>query len=404
MGYAAAVANLRENKESFMGIKILVVDDEPDLELLILQKFRKKIETKEIEFIFAQNGVDALDLIHRDSSIEIIVTDVNMPKMDGLDLLAHLNKMKRVIKTVIVSPYGDMDSIRTAMNLGAFDFITRPINLQDLEITILKTIQQLYISKTALSTENRLMDIEKELAVAKSIQTSIIPHDFRPFPKTDNFELLGTMLPARHIGGDFFDFFKINDRKLGFNIGDVSGKGIPAALFMTMTRALLRALGKKTLSPKHCLEQLNDAISQENESSMFVTAFYGIYDIIDSTITYCNAGHNPPYLISADGTLTKIALSEGIALGVSTDNHHFVEKVLELNKDDCFLLYTDGVTEAMNEEHMMFTEQRLEHCLKLVYKESLPKLIESIVKHVKDFTGGIEASDDITILALRRNK
>lgn len=386
-----------------MGTKILVVDDEPDLELLILQKFRKKIETGEMEFLFAQNGIDALELLHKDPTIEIVVTDVNMPKMDGLDLLAHLGKMKRLIKTVIVSPYGDMDSIRTAMNRGAFDFITRPINLQDLDITITKTIHQLNISKTALSTENRLLDIERELAVAKNIQTSIIPHDFKPFPEIDSFEILGTMLPARHIGGDFFDFFKISDRKLGFNIGDVSGKGVPAALFMTMTRGLLRALGKKTSSAQQCLQQLNDALSQENESSMFVTAFYGIYDIVDHTIQYCNAGHNPPYIINADGELNQVGLSEGIALGISTNNSFFIEKTLQLKEKDTFLLYTDGVTEGMNGDHQLFNEHRLEHCLRENHSKSLPKLIDALVDSVKKFTGE-DQSDDITILAIRRNK
>ncbi len=386
-----------------MATKILVVDDEPDLEILILQKFRKKIDNGEMEFLFAQNGLDALELIHKDPTIEVVVTDVNMPKMDGLDLLAHLGKMKRLIKTVIVSPYGDMDSIRTAMNRGAFDFITRPINLQDLDITISKTIHQLNQSKTALATENRLLDIEKELAVAKNIQTSIIPHDFKPFPENDSFEILGTMLPARHIGGDFFDFFKINERKLGFNIGDVSGKGVPAALFMTMTRALMRALGKKTSSSQQCLQQLNDALSQENESSMFVTAFYGIYDIIDHTIQYCNAGHNPPYIISENGDLNQVGLSEGIALGISTNNSYFIEKKLQLKPKETFLLYTDGVTEGMNESHQMFNEHRLEYCLKENYSKPLPKLIDAIVDSVRKFTGD-DQSDDITILAIRRNK
>lgn len=383
--------------------KILVVDyKEPDLELLIRQTFRKAIQDGTLEFFFAHEGKEAITLLNNDPSIQIILADVKMQVDEQKDLLSSVQELKRLIKTVVVTPIGDIESIRVAMNKGAFDFVTRPIHLHDLENTIMKTVDHLQHLKEVDARESKLLDIEKELDVAKSIQNSILPHDFKPFPDCKTFELYGTMLPAKRVGGDFFDFFPIDDTLLAFTIADVSGKGVPAALFMTMTRGLLRALGQKTKSPLQCFKQLNELILLENDSSMFVTAFYGIYDTKSGVITYCNAGHNPPYLIDSKGNLRQIARSEGIALGVAKDNSFFEQKELQLEPNDTFLLYTDGVTEAMNIQGELFQESRLEELLKGAYQLPLKGLLEKIVKDLNVFAGDREQSDDITLLGIRR--
>ena len=385
-----------------MSKKILVVDyHEPDLEVLIQQTFRKKILSKELEFVFAHSGNDAIAAFMKDSDIEIVLADVKMQLNEGVDLLFALSQTKRFLKTIVITPYGDIESIRTAMNRGAFDFVTRPINLKELELTITKTIDQLANMRAMEKVKNTLSDIEKELDVAKSIQNSILPHDFNPLRDFKNFEIYGTMLPAKRVGGDFFDFFALNSHHLAFTIADVSGKGVPAALFMTMTRGLIRAMGQKTGSPLNCFQQLNDLITLENESSMFVTAFYGIFDAETGGIEYCNAGHNPPYLIKANGDLKQIARSEGIALGVVKDNSHFVQNSLKLEKMDTFLLYTDGVTEAMDKDKQLFQESRLEEILKQNYHLPLRALLEKIILEVELYSGEMEQSDDITLLGIR---
>lgn len=382
--------------------KILVVDyNEPDLEVLIQQTFRKKILTKELEFVFAHSGNDAISAFMKDSDIEIVLADVKMQLNEGVDLLFALSQTKRFLKTIVITPYGDIESIRTAMNRGAFDFVTRPINLKELELTIMKTIDQLANMRAMEKVKNTLSDIEKELDVAKSIQNSILPHDFNPLRNFKNFEIYGTMLPAKRVGGDFFDFFALNNHHLAFTIADVSGKGVPAALFMTMTRGLIRAMGQKTGSPLHCFQQLNELITLENESSMFVTAFYGIFNAETGGIEYCNAGHNPPYLIKANGDLKQIGRSEGIALGVVKDNSHFIQKSLKLDKMDTFLLYTDGVTEAMDKDKQLFSESRLEAVLKQNYQLPLRALLEKIILEVELYSGEMEQSDDITLLGIR---
>lgn len=387
-----------------MPTKVLIVDDEPDLGMLVQQKFRKKIQSNDLVFKFASNGVEALKSLNEDEDIEIVFTDTDMPKMDGLELLSEIGKIKRPIKSVIISPYGDLDVIRRAMNQGAFDFVTKPINLEDLETTLIKSIDRLKEAKEAEANQNRLIDIDKELDVAKNIQSSIIPHSFKPFPGNDNFEVIGTMLPARRIGGDFFDFFALGKSNLGFSIADVSGKGVPAALFMTMSRGLIRALSQKTNTPDECLRQLNELLSLENDSSMFVTGFYGILNVETGEISYSNAGHNPPYIISEDGSLRQIGRGEGIALGVTTEIDLYRNHESKLNKNDTLLLYTDGVTEAMNMQKELFGEERLEEYLKKNATSSLSNLINNLVNEIEIFSGGAEQTDDITLLAIRFKK
>lgn len=382
--------------------KILVVDyDEPDLEILIKQTFRKKIQSKELEFIFAHSALSALDALSKDPSIEIVLADVKLQYAEGIDFFANLSTPKKLLKTIVITPYGDIESIRTAMNRGAFDFVTRPINLQDIDLAITKTIEQVKKLREAEKVQNKLLDIEKELDVAKSIQNSILPHEFNAFKGSDKVDLYGTMLPAKRVGGDFFDFFLIDDSQIAFTIADVSGKGVPAALFMTMTRGLIRALGQKTKSPLQCFMQLNELIALENDSSMFVTAFYGIYNIQTREIQYCNAGHNPPYLVSSGGELKQIARCEGVALGVVKEGDFFTQNSLILKPDDTFLLYTDGVTEAMNTKNELFQEARFEAILKQNAHMPLKDLLEKIVLDVKKFSENREQSDDITLFGIR---
>ena len=187
--------------------KILVVDDEPDIELLIQQKFAKQLKTKEIEFVFASNGSEALKALYQDPEIHVILTDINMPEMDGLVLLSHLQDLNRIFKAVIISAYGDMSNIRKAMTRGATDFITKPIDFKDLEVTIFNAIEQCITLKKSLEAQKLLSDLEKELEIASNIQQSVIPHHFDPFPSNHTFEIYGTMIPAKQIGGISLIFF-----------------------------------------------------------------------------------------------------------------------------------------------------------------------------------------------------
>lgn len=382
--------------------KILVVDDEEDVEILIRQKFSKQLKTKELEFLFASNGIEALKTLFQNQDINIILTDINMPEMDGLTLLSHLPELKRIFKAIIISAYGDMSNIRKAMNRGACDFITKPIDFNDLEITIFNAIDQYTSLKRAMEAESKLSDLEKELMIAYKIQQAIIPHNFDPFPENKNFELLGKMIPKKEVGGDFFDFFPLEDNKLAFVIADVSGKSISGALFMAMTRAIIRTVSKHSDSPEKCLAEANRILCIDNDTCMFVTTFYGILDINTGQIQCANAGHNPPYLLKADNSLQEIARNEGVPLGV-TESTVYEQHSLILDKGDCLILYTDGITEAMNAQRDLYTEKRFIESIKNWPSNQLATLINHILDDLNTFTGDTPCADDITLLCIKRN-
>ena len=216
-----------------MPVKILSVDDEIDLELLLTQFFRRKIRKGEYEFVFAHNGVEALQKMLEHPDIEIVLSDINMPEMDGLSLLARINEMRNpALKVIMVSAYGDMGNIRQAMNCGAFDFATKPIDLEDLDRTIEKAVKQLEFVHEAQQNSRELTDLHSDLTVAREIQHAILPQRFtventRIRPElSSRLDLFADMVAAKDVGGDFYDFFMIDHDHIGLVMADVSGKGI----------------------------------------------------------------------------------------------------------------------------------------------------------------------------------
>ena len=378
-------------------IKILVVDDEVDLETLVLQKFRRRIRRKELTFDFAHNGQEAIEKLDGDGDIAMVISDINMPVMDGLALLKQLNETKPNIRSVIVSAYGDMNNIRTAMNRGAFDFVTKPIDFTDLEITIDKTLKHLALVREALSNRDQLVALSHELDVARDMQASVLP---RQFPSTDRYKTHGLMVPAKEVGGDFYDFVSLGDDKIGVAIGDVSGKGIPAALFMMACRTLLRSRALEGGVPDECLGYVNDLLSEDNENCMFVTLFYGVLDSRSGIFEYSNGGHNPPRVVHRDGEVSALPTTHDVALGV-LPGHEFRRGTLQLQADDTLFLYTDGVTEAEGPGSEEFGEERLDPLLSTIGPADCEGVTSLVLDHVREFAGDNPQSDDITCVALR---
>lgn len=378
----------------------MVVDDEIDLEPLIRQKFRRQIRDGVYDFVFAFNGLDALTKLIEFPEIGIILSDINMPEMDGLTLLLKLKELKNPsLKTVVVSAYGDMDNIRTAMNRGAFDFLTKPINFEDLEITISKTMEEIVQIRTSLEEHDQLMSIQYDLQTAREIQQAILPKVFPPFPGRHDFDIHAAMVAAKEVGGDFYDFFMIDDNHLGFVIGDVSGKGVPAAIFMAVSRTLIRATGLKGIPPDECLHYVNNLLCNESVSCMFVTVFYGILNTLTGDLVYVNAGHNAPYVIGKD-ELRKVEMTGGTILGCM-ENFAFRSKTTKLEKGDTLFLYTDGVTEAFDKADKAYGEERLELFLKQQYKSDLEGIVKSLLSDISIYATEVPQSDDITLLVIR---
>ncbi|MGN0281159.1 MAG: PP2C family protein-serine/threonine phosphatase [Prevotella sp.] len=388
-----------------MAVKILSVDDELDLEILLTQYFRRKIRKGEYEFSFAHNGLEALKLVLEKKDFDIILSDINMPEMDGLTLLTKLNEMRNpALKCIMVSAYGDMGNIRSAMNNGAFDFATKPIDLDDLSRTIEKAVEEIEFVRKSQKEHTQLESIKSDLAVAGEIQQAILPRHFPPIPEfSEMVDLYATMTPAKEVGGDFFDFFKIDDKRIGFVIADVSGKGVPASIFMAVSRTLLRATGMRGISTNECLDCVNRMLCNESVDSMFVTVFYGIYNVETGVIEYTNAGHNPPYVVHADGKVEPLPMSVNIVAGMFED-FSFTETTMQLEPGDTFVLFTDGVTEAFNTGGEQFDESGLEKTLADVGQKNSHDICQAILDDVVAFAGGEPQSDDITLMAIKREK
>ncbi len=378
-------------------VKILVVDDEPALEPLVRQRFRKKIRANEWTFEFAHDGREALEQLKAHPDIELVLTDINMPGMDGLTLLNHLGEMDRLLRAVVVSAYGDMQNIRTAMNRGAFDFVTKPVDFEDLETTINKGLRELKVFREATEAQIQLTAIQNELDVARRIQEAALPESI---PDRPEFDVYAAMTPARDVGGDLYDFFLIDEKRLGFVIGDVSGKGLSAAMLMSVSRSLMKALALKGADPSDCLADLNKLLYPDTLPEMFVTMFYGVLDIGSGTVTYCNAGHNPPFVITGDREVHFLDRTESIAVCLLAD-FDYKQKQIEMASGDTLLLYTDGVTEAMSPTGAEFTEERLQDLLSTSSSRTSADLVRDVVQGVVAHAAGAPQSDDVTTLALR---
>lgn len=383
--------------------KILVVDDEPDLQMLMLQKFRTKVREKEYEFLFAENGSEALDVISKHQDLYLILSDINMPKMDGLTLLTKLQELNRPdLKTVMVSAYGDLENIRTAMNRGAFDFVTKPIDFKDLETTIEKSLNEIKNLLRSKDMETQLESLNFDLNMATRIQQKLLYQDFPVFPDDKQFEIFADMMAAKHVGGDFYDFFKYDDDHLAFFIGDVAGKGMPAAIYMAVCKTMLKAIGSEVKNPAECIKKVNNMLIPESDDSTFVTVFYGILNTKTGELSYCNGGHNLPYLQKADGTVVELEDVGGLLLG-KFEGVPFDMGTITLSPGDVLTTFTDGVTEAENEDGGFFDEESVIKYLETITSKSLTSLVKGLFLEVMKFTGAATQSDDITVLSVKFN-
>ena len=377
--------------------KILVVDDEPDLEPLILQRMRRDIRAGRYHFVFAQNGVEALQKLSQDDGIDMVLSDINMPQMDGLTLLEQIPKVDPNIRAVIISAYGDMKNIRTAMNRGAFDFVTKPIDFEDLQVTIGKTLRHMTEWREALLARDKLVVLQNELDVARQMQQSILP---TRFPQGLGYSVYGKMEAARNVGGDFYDVLPLDDGRIGLAIADVSDKGVPAALFMMASRTLLKSIAMEHSDPSQVLKELNELLEEDNEEGMFVTLVYGVYDPSTRELTYANGGHNSPLVVHRDGSSILLPLTEGMALGVEPE-FHYAQNTVQLSPGDTVVFYTDGVTEAMNSEGELFGLERLPKLFGPSASPQDPERANLVVfEAVNAFVGDTPQFDDITCLTL----
>jgi phosphoserine phosphatase RsbU/P len=384
------------------------------------------------------------DIIVRDVSPRGIgdVMDVAAPVLVGVAGYVHIGMDKAIIRSAIWSAIRDQQLVLFAiflLSLGLANIfvkrISRPLEQfttqvarlathdfstpfpEQAEVTLIarQSTDEIGALATAfLSMEGALTQsiahlkettaakerIESELQVAREIQMSILPRIFPAFPQCTEFELHATIEPAREVGGDFYDFVLVDNDRLCFTIGDVSGKGVPASLFMAVTKTLWRVAVAQHARPDLVLTMLNNELCRDNESGMFVTVFHGVLHLRTGEIQYSNGGHNLPYHLSRTGQAQFIANTGGMALGV-TDMAKYATKTLRLDVGEGLFMYTDGVTEAMDSDGNQFTEERLQASLQRDQSPPPKAAIQRALDEVKHFVAGAEQSDDITTLALR---
>ncbi len=268
-------------------------------------------------------------------------------------------------------------------------------------IIILRLIAKNQLKYKKLNTQKEL--IQNELRIGHEIQMSMVPKTFPAFPKRNDLDIAATIDPAKEVGGDLYDFY-IRDEKLFFCIGDVSGKGVPAALVMTVTQSLFRAISSRENSPAKIVSNINTSMAEKNENSMFVTFFCGVLDLVTGQLRYCNAGHNPAFVVGGNESMVvtsakvkPLPVESNIPLGLDS-NFPFKEQESTLDYDDTLFLYTDGVTEAENATFELFGEERLEATLST--KRDAQGHLDALRTEVNKFVGDAPQNDDITVLVI----
>ena len=347
-------------------------------------------------FDFAHNGQEAITKLDQDGEIAMVISDINMPVMDGLALLKQLNETKPNIRSVIVSAYGDMNNIRTAMNRGrstssqAHRFHrSRDHHRQDPEAP--------GAGARGVVQQDQLVALSHELDVARDMQASVLP---RSFPSTDHYKTHGLMIPAKEVGGDFYDFFTLTKTGSAWPSAMSREREFRPALFMMACRTLLRSRALEGGTPDECLRYVNDLLSEDNENCMFVTLFYGVLNTRSGAFHYCNGGHNPPRLVHKDGDVVPMPTTRDVALGV-LPGHAFNRDTLQIQADDTLFLYTDGVTEAEGPGSEEFGEERLDSLLARIDQADCEGVTSLVLDHVREFAGDNPQSDDITCVAVR---
>ncbi len=378
---------------------ILVVDDEPDLEPLVRQRMRRHIRSGRYAFAFASNGAEALEHLRQDKSIDMVLSDINMPVMDGLTLLERIPAVNPDIRSVIMSAYGDMANIRTAMNRGAFDFITKPVDFKDLQVTIDRTLQHVIEWREAKLSGERLAALQNELTLASRMQQSILTTEF---PVAQDYEVFASMEPARNVGGDFYDLIYLKNGRIGLTVADVSDKGVPAALFMMSSHTLIKSVAQTDENPSHVLETVNNLLHENNDSFMFVTVIYAIYDPATGELTYACGGHDSPIVVHDDGSSVVLPPTGGVSLGL-VPGLKYKQNTVPIAPGDAAVFFTDGVTEAANLKEELFGISGIQSIFEGAPPKNAVDPTRAVFKAVNDFEGDTPRSDDATCLTLFRN-
>jgi sigma-B regulation protein RsbU (phosphoserine phosphatase) len=383
-------------------VTLLVVEDNDDNRYTLTRRLAREGYENVTAVV---NGREALEKL-QSSPCDLVLLDVMMPDMNGYEVLERMkaNPALRDIPVIMISALTEMDSVVHCIELGAEDYLPKPFNP-----TLLRARVGASLEKKRLRNEVKasLARLEQEMDTARKLQLGMLPRVFPACTKEQPVEVHAFMEPAREVGGDLYDFFYASPHLFCFLVGDVSGKGAAAAMFMARTRSLVRmavALWQKTgdgeITPGSIAEAVNRELCQNNDDRMFVTLFLGLLDTQTGTLTYTNAGHPVPHILRASGEIEQLHASPDMPLGVRGKTTYRTG-IAMLKPGDATFVATDGVIEAMNAEGGLYTLDRLNTDLRAAVNASAVDLVRIVTDNVHAFTGSAPKADDVTALALR---
>ena len=401
---------------------VLVVDDSPENIDLLGNVLKRDYEIK-----VALNGEKALKICGSENPPDIILLDIMMPGMDGYGVCSRLKSDAKTqdIPVIFVTSMSEVEDEAKGLEAGAIDYITKPISPAIVKARV-KNHLELKEAREYLKNQNEILEqrveartkevldlqrvefelrvaqekVENELNIAAQIQRSILPSKFPAFPEHNEFDLHAMMTPAREVGGDFYDFFFVDDDHLAVIIADVADKGVPAALFMMISRTIFRSIARQHKSPSQVLLEANNLLCEGNDTEMFVTAFLAYYHLPTAQLTYSNGGHSPALIIGPEGACRELARKHGPALGVKP-GLVYKEDVDALEPEQVLVICTDGVTEACSPDNELFGVDRFTQLVCSCEGLKLSQMLNHIDRDLKEFQQG-NLFDDITVLALRR--
>jgi sigma-B regulation protein RsbU (phosphoserine phosphatase) len=363
--------------------RILVCDDQPD----VLEALRLLLKGQGWHAVTAESPAALLNAA-RGGTFDLILTDLNYTRdttsgQEGMDLLASLEAQGNTVPVIVMTAWGNVDLAVEAMRRGACDFVQKPWDNNRLLATIRKQAEPVRQRKS-------------ELEIAANVQQKMFP---RKLHRLASLDYAGHCVPAREVGGDYYDFLEIGERKIGFVLADVSGKGVPAALLMANLQACFRSQQPAALeNPGQVLRAVNRHFFESTTSDRYATLVFAVYDDATRTVRYVNCAHCPPLLLRATGELERLG-STATMLGAFA-RWDCVEAETRLCHGDTLLLYSDGVTEAGGDSGDEFGEEQLSHVLRVNQRQPAQALVEAIVQDMQEFSGAAR-SDDVTVVALR---
>lgn len=379
---------------------LLVVDDNEDNRYTLTRRLKREGYTR---ITTAENGREALEKM-KAGAVDLVLLDIMMPELNGYEVLEHMkaDAALRHIPVIMISAVDEIDSVIRCIELGAEDYLAKPFNPTLLRARVGACIEKKRLRDDVLRHVRRM---ERDLDAAREIQLSMVPTDFPRGDGGKGIELYATLLPAYQVGGDFYDFFWLSPDRLCVLVADVSDKGATAALHMARAKASIRFLCVSEDSgympnAAELVEIIDRELSRDNPHAMFITLLLAVVDVVTGEVEWCNAGHNPPCMLGADGGVEELEGVFGIAVGI--DPKEFRETcTATIPPGGTLFLYTDGVTEAMNSVGEMFGVEGMNRALAGGPREP-EALISNLLTAIKQFAGDARPSDDITLLACQR--